>query len=164
MSATKAKKIRFNIIDIILMVILVGAVGVLVYILAVGGRDSSAASEPIEIIYEVELKNVREEFRGAIKVGDTVVDTVKRYTIGEVIDVRYEEALYTGVDKATGQLVNSPYPGRTNIIMTVQATADTTPGYYSIDGYRLMVGTGVYFRTPGYTGSGYCITVQEGNK
>lgn len=164
MSATKTKKIRFNIIDILLLAVFVLAVGILIYILAVGGRDSSAAAEPVEIIYEVELKNVREVFRGAIKVGDTVVDSVKRYTIGEVIDVRYEEAVYTGVDKTTGQLVNSPYPGRTNIIMTVQAMADTASGHYSVDGYQLMVGKGIYFRTPDFTGSGYLISLQEGNK
>lgn len=164
MNATKTKKFRFNIIDILLLVIFAVAVAVLVYILAVGGRDSSAASEPIEVIYEVELKNIRESFRGAVKVGDTVVDTVKRYTIGEVIDVRYEEAVYTGVDSATGQLVYSPYPGRTNIIVTVQATADAASGTYSVDGYQLIVGKSVSFRTPGFTGSGYIITMQEGNK
>ena len=50
--------------------------------------------------------------------------------------------------------------------MTVKSTvAIDSKGMYILDGgYRISVGSVVYVRTPGYTGTSYCISINRTEK
>jgi len=160
--AAPRKTLRFNIIDALFLLIILASTGVLVYILFFGGADSTDSSSYSQVEYKIELRMVREELKGKINVGDKVIDASKLYTIGEVTDVKYVGAIYTGVNRAEGTLVYSDYPGYINITVTVKANADLSSGSYMIEGvYKLSVGTYVSLRVPNFTGSGYCVSIKE---
>ena len=161
----KPRAFRFNFIDALLLLIILAAVGVLAYIFISADVDIvSSGSGTVGIVYEVEVRQAREEFKGLINIGDKVVDSVTLYDIGEVVNVTYADAQYTGVNKAEGVLVFSPYPEHINIIMTVKATAKMNEGLYMLGGYEMQVGKRVSFRVPGYTAEGFCTVIKEVNE
>jgi hypothetical protein len=156
------KPFRFNIIDALFLIVILAASAMLVYILFFRGAETAETPASTEVEYKVELRMVREELKGKINIGDKVIDASKLYTIGEVTDVKYTNATYTGVNKAEGILVYSDYIGYINITVTVKASADTSSGNYMVDGvYKLNVGTYVSLRVPNFTGSGYCVSIKE---
>lgn len=156
------KPFRFNIIDALFLLVIIAASGALIYILFFRGTESPSASPRTDVEYKVELRMVREELKGKINIGDKVIDASKLYSIGEVTDVKYTTSTYTGVNNAEGILVYSDYPGYVNVTITVKASADTGSGSYMIDGvYKINVGTYVSLRVPDFTGSGYCVSVEE---
>lgn len=155
MTASKQKH-KFNAIDaiIIFLIAAVAASGVLLW----SKSRSRKASNTFEIEYVIELRTIRDEFVDNIKVGSTIVDSAKKYRLGEVIAVSSTPAQYTGVDLENGELVYSNYPEHSNVDITVKTTATMDDdGMYIIDsGYRISVGSMIYVRTPDYVGTGFC--------
>lgn len=155
MAETKKKR-RFNVVDaLIILIILV--------ILAGGGlflwtRRTSSAENTFDVEYVVEFRTVRDELTTGFAEGVKLVDSVKKYQLGEVIAVNITPAKFTGTDLVSGDLVYTDYPEHSNVALTVRATASLgSDGMYIIDGgYRISVGTTMYVRSPGYVGTGYC--------
>lgn len=157
----KKKRIRLNIIDIILLLIIFIAAALLVYIFVSGSIDSVSGDKETKIAYTVLLTGIREEFRGKINIGDSVTDTVKLMPIGTVSNVRYEDYYSAQEDKTTGNIKYSRFPGFINITIEVSADASLKDGFYMIGGYGISVGTLVSLRVPAFTSQGYCTTLTE---
>lgn len=157
----KTKKAHFNLFDVLLLLIFLAALALLAYIFLFRSSPAEAGRENREITYVLETKEIREELRGLVQVGDKVVDTVAHYPLGEVINVQYSEMEYTGLDEATGEMVTSPYPNHIKVTVTVRATAQISDGSYSIGGYRMSVGSKVYFRVPHFTETAFCTSLTE---
>ena len=160
MSEIKVKKSGFNIIDALLIVIVLGAVGVLTYVLS--GVGASGGS--VDVIYTVEIpiiQNAIAEQAMKYKEGDVVIDTVKSFTIGEVISFTKEDAYQAVTDLKTGVSTMQKYPDHSKIVMTVRATCTMENDAYMIKGYRIGVGTQVHFRTPSIINYGYCTSLSE---
>lgn len=158
----KEKRFSFNFLDALLLIIFVLAVAVLAYIFFGRGASTNVTQpEKVNLVYIIETKEVREELRGLVSVGDALVDTVSHYSLGEVINVQYSDMIYTGFDNESGLMVDSVYPGHIKLTLTVSAEADVVNGQYSIGGYRISPGVKVYFRVPNFTHSGYCISLSE---
>jgi len=156
----KAKRrFRFNVIDALLLLILFAAMGLLGYIFLWNGAAPSEEAAKTDLVYVIETKEFPKELRGLVSVGDKIVDTVGHYALGEVINVQYSDMTYTGLNEATGELVTSPFPNHLKVAITVRAAADVSDSAYSIGGYRMSVGTKVYFRVPHFTYSGYCVSL-----
>ncbi len=156
MTETKKKR-SFNVVDalIILLILAVVAVGA-VLLWSNSGKNGNANS--FEIEYVVEFRTIRDEFTDNIEIGTKLVDSAKKYQLGEVIDVSSTPAKYTGVDLNTGELVYYDYPEHSDLSLTVRTVAALDDeGMFVIDnGYRISVGTTMYIRTPNYVGTGYC--------
>ena len=167
MEKTKSdKKIRFNLLDILLIALFIVSLILLFRIFFSDGAFAVKEDDSVDLIFTVESKKIREEYRGLISVGDTFVDTVGHYTLGEVINVQYAEATYTGLDQSTGKMVTTPYPNHLKVTITVRAKATKNDMSYSIGGYRMSIGTEVFYRVPRFTFSGYCTGIRmadEGN-
>lgn len=158
-NSAKSHAIRFNLIDVLLILAMVAAACVLVYLITTSNPDMQGETE---LIYQVEVHRAPEEFRGLIDIGDKVVDTVTLYSIGEVIDVTYADSLYTGENKLDGTLVFSPEPGYLSITLTIRASATPQGNSYLVGGgYSVAVGKLISFRVPDFTGEGYCIIMEE---
>ncbi len=164
------KKHKFNVIDaaIIIMLAAVIAVAILFFRTDIfrsegedGKSDSSAA--PVLIEYEIEFREIRDEFTDNLIVGDNVVDTVKLIKLGQIVAVDVTDAVYVGSNLLTGELVSSDYPGYSNVTVTVSTDAVIgDDGRYCIGGeYDLSVGTLVSIRTPNYTGTAYCTQIRQ---
>lgn len=160
----KRKSFRFNFIDVILLLIILGAAAILVYIFKSSGSDTTGIvdSNTKEIIYIIEAREVPDVFKGNVNIGDSVVDAVGLRPIGEVVDVTYSEAPFVYEADGSGTVMYSVYPDKLNISIKVRAIASITADSYSIGGYIMSVGTKVYFRTPNLTGESYCISIETG--
>ena len=157
---TKTKKrFRFNFIDVILIFVILAALACLFYLFTSHQTENSGSTGKYDVVYTIEVRTIRDEFKNLVNVGDKVVDAVQLFTIGEVTDVSYKNSDYTTFDRENGTLVHYDYPGFLDMTLTVRASANLENNTYMIGGYELAVGVLVSFRTPSYTASGYCTTI-----
>ncbi|MCL2517199.1 MAG: DUF4330 domain-containing protein [Oscillospiraceae bacterium] len=160
--ATKTK-FRFNFIDIILILIILTAAGILAYIF-MSGNIENFRPKTVTIEYQVSITQIKEEFRGKVNWDDKVVDSVKQMAIGKVVDVKYEDSIYTTTILNSGEIIYAVYPEHLDMTVTIQAEATLKDGLYNIGGYHISVGTLVSLRVPNFTEQGYCITIKEVKK
>lgn len=155
MPTTKPKH-RFNAVDALIIVLILAVIAAGAFIFTRSVRNNNSGSFDIE--YVIELRTVRDELANNIQIGTKVVDSAKKYQLGEVIAVSVSPAKFTGTDLINGELVYYDYPEHSDVSLTVKTTATLdSDGMYIVDnGYRLSVGTTIYVRTPDYVGTGYC--------
>lgn len=152
-------KARFNIIDIILIVILIAAVGAGIFLYK---RMNTSEKETVKIRYTVLLTNVKERFKDNITIGDQVVDSVKLMNIGEVVNITPSDSITQLEDYNAGRIVNAVVPGVKDLTVTISAYAVISGNTYLIGGnYPISVGTLVSVRVPDYTSQGYCTSITE---
>ena len=158
------KKRKFNFIDLIIVLLIVGAIGAAAYIF--GAKKLSGGSDTVNVEYVLEFRQVRDEFLDCFETGVNAVDAAKKYRLGEVTAVESSASIYTGNDLVDGKLVYHNYPEHSDVRVTVKSTATIdSKGMYILDGgYRISVGSVVYVRTPGYTGTSYCISINRTEK
>ena len=154
-------KAKFNIIDVLLILIIAAAAVFGAVILRSGRLGAEEASAERSIRYTVLLSNVKSQFIRNIQPGDSVTDTVKLMPIGEVKDVRSDFATVQIEDYNAGRIVTATVPDTYDVYVTVEAMATVSDGAYMIGGYQINVGTLVSLRVPNYTGSGFCTAVSE---
>lgn len=176
----KQKKYRFNIIDV-LIILVVLAIGVVMYYY-MGARNSVALNLEVELEYVVELKTVHRDYLDKINVGDKVVETVRDQQIGEITDIKVSPAYNIATNTDTGDMYISYYPqintdgsldGDTqdekaepeyeyyNVKVTVRDTFKRSESGYKINAFNLVVGQVVYFRVPHFVAEGFCISITE---
>lgn len=158
---TITSKHKFNAIDAIIIAVIILVIAGAIAFFAFGSAGASNSSVKIE--YVIELRTIRNEFKDNIIKGDKIIDSVAKYSLGEVIDVSTSDAIYNGTNKVTGTPTVSKYPDHSNINITVVSSASIdSNGRYIIDGgYDISVGTTVHMRVPNFTGTGYCIMIRE---
>lgn len=150
-------KTGINIIDILIVLIILAAAAVLLYVFVLSGRGEAVTPQTHTIRYVVELKGIRDEFADNVTIGENAVDSVAMYKIGTVVAYEEKEATYKGVNALKGESVISPVPGKMNMYVTIEAQAYLDKYIYSIDGYRIAVGSSVGLKLPNFIGIGYCI-------
>ena len=156
------KKHKFNIIDAVIIILLGTIIAVAAFFL-LRDKPTDEVKETVAIEYVVEFRKVRDELNNKISVGDTVVDSVAKYHIGEVIAVSAVPAVFSdGNDFNTSTAIAGTYPGYSDVRMTVSAEAVINGGRYVLSGgYNISVGSRVDVRTPNYNGTGYCTAIRE---
>ena len=163
-SGARTKGRRFNFIDllIILAVILLAAIIVNIFMPMSIFRGFMSSDER-DIQYTVEFIGVDESFVEKIKENDSVIDSVSKYGLGNVMTVDYNtqySVLEYNEAEQSGWL--SPYPDKYNVLVTVSVSAEYHEGEgYSIGDRRIAVGELLYLRFPDFTGEGYCIGISE---
>ncbi|MBE6636596.1 MAG: DUF4330 domain-containing protein [Ruminococcaceae bacterium] len=154
------KKLFFNFIDVLLIVAILAATVTVVFFLRERRILTPGSNETVEVIYQIEVSPLREDFRNLVSIGDRMTDSVKLSDLGEITDVSYAECRYTGVNKTTGAIVTSTFPGHVTMILTIRADALLTEAGYEIDGRLLLLGQPLSFRTPDFTGTGTCLSLE----
>ncbi len=156
------RKFRFNIIDLILLMIILAATAVMIYLLLPSrAPDGAVESQTVNITYSLTVKEVPEGMRGRVQVGDDVVDAVTLYNIGQVSDVSYVSSVFAGVNQTTGEYVYSELPGHIDVTVKVNATAVKTDTGITVNGFTVAVGKKIPFRVPGFTSEAYCTALEE---
>lgn len=161
--ATGKRSYHFNLIDAILIVIVLAAVGALVYIyqsdrFAVDRTETRTA----DIVYEIQVTDALSEFGRLVQIGNTVTDAETGETIGEVTNVVSDRVVYEG-HASDGTPVQTVRDDLVNITVTVRAKATVAAnGTFAVgDGLELLVGKRISFRVPDYTATGSCISLKE---
>ena len=175
----KNKKYRFNIIDVFIILTVV-AIGAVLYFY-MSARNLVASNQDVEVEYIVEFKTVHRDYVDNIKVGDTVVETVREQQIGKVVDIVVSPAYNIATDTNTGEMFIQYYPVLTDEESDLSAEAEPQYEYYNVkvrvidtlkktdEGYKknafvLRVGHLVYFRVPEFVGEGFCLQIDEVDK
>lgn len=147
----------FNFFDIALLIVAAVIVLVLVVSSAIN-REKSA----VTVRYTVEVTGFENGAENLIAVGDPVMDIVKKYDLGTIVDVKHEPTTWDVVDYDQGKVVKAIVPGQVTTLVTVEVEAEDTPNALSVEGkYPLRVGVNVSVRTPALSFSGTLISFEE---
>ena len=157
----KKKKIKFNLIDVALIVIALTAIAILIFVFNSKEIVKPGGKEKVEIEYTVTLSPVREEHVNLVKIGDKVINTEVMENGGEVVSSTNSQYYHIGIDSETGKSVSTEYPGMKIMVIKIRATATKTDYGYSVNGFDVVIGEDISFRVPDFTGTGKCTSVTE---
>ena len=155
-----SKKIRFNGMDLFIIIVLVAVIAAGAFIL--GGREktvtSADGSEGTEIAFAVELTSREKDYTELIKVGDTVLVGEKDKKESVVTEVEVGPAKTTGYDILNGQVLRSELPGEYDVKVYLAGKGSQTDSAIKLGGAtELRVGQGVALSSKKWTGYGYVI-------
>ena len=155
-----SKDFRFNLIDVLLILIVIAA-AIGLFLSLRGRRVVTGRDETVELVYQIEVAPLREEFRNLVAVGDRLTDPETALTLGEVTNVAYAAYSHIGTDRATGAEVSTPVPGQYTMTITVKATAVVTDSGYTVGGRAAALGRDLAFRVPDFEGTGAFVALTK---
>ncbi|MCI8342060.1 MAG: DUF4330 domain-containing protein [Firmicutes bacterium] len=151
------KKLKINLFDIALMVVVLAAVFV-----GYKFTHREVAVETKTIRYTFEFIDNPEGFTELISVGDSITDNIKNYYMGKVVEV--EKVPCTEVVESTEEkrYVETEVEGRETAIVTVEAEVTDNGQDFRVNGYyTVKCGLEVAAKGPGYAGRGYILAVER---
>ena len=157
---TAKKRLRLNFFDILLIIL--AAIIVIFGGIFLFSRFSKTTND-VQIQYTITIKDVSTDIHIMATPGESVVDTIRLGTIGEVVSFTTEPCKYTGFNQETQMTVTTELEDFVNVLLTVEASAQKNEDAYSVGGVRVAIGSQIYFRTPYYTAFGFVTEVKELN-
>lgn len=155
---------KFNIFDIaIICLVVLLFIVVLVKTLPTNIANSSIQTSTSEqFVYEILFEGLAETTGEMIKVGDKLFDKTSSTHIGDIIDVKVEDA-NVSLEKSNGEIVVSKMPGKVNITLTVQAngTIKNNREYLANGLIRTLVGQTKEVKTKYVMASGIVTSINE---
>lgn len=105
-------KYRFNIIDVLLIVLILGVLGGIYYFVSGDGGAflKGAIKDTHDVRYVIELKTVDKDYVDNILIGDNVTETIRSGNIGRIVDVEVSPAWAITTNLETGEMLKSYYP------------------------------------------------------
>lgn len=163
--ADNKKRKFFNILDIVIILLVAVAGFVLYKVGFFGSSGGGTSSENIKTVsYVVQMTPMRFGTEQNIKIGDELLETVKRTPIGTVKDVEITDAVSYSVDYETGNYVASNIDGEKTAYITVETQCDVTDESISaIDGQLIRCGDTININGPGYFGFGTVVSIERGD-
>ncbi len=162
----KKKKYRFNLVDVILVLLILASAAAVVYLVFFEGKVTEGeTSEQTDVIYTLKAADTDSVFRGKINIGDEVIDKKTGNKVGEVIDVQYTDSTYKTYNAERGEAQNNAYPGKIDISVTVSASGmKDSDGVISVGSFKLAIGSRIVFRTPLFEAECICVSYSETGK
>lgn len=141
-------KIRFNITDILIILVLACIIVVFSYFAAGKWETGKAENTNDAVRYTVSVQSVSEEFLNKIAVGDTVWDVRKGGTLGTVVDVKEPKPYETITEnRIKGEYTVVAVPDKYSYEFTVESPCSASAEGYSINDTKINVGRKVTMRT-----------------
>lgn len=157
---TEVKKGRFNAFDALVIILVLAVIFSAFYILDPFGLFSAGTKENVTLRYTVEFKNVDDDFKDNINVGDTVHNATSNSPMGKVISVTVKPA-FEWVEGETA-MEQKPIAGKSNVFVTIEVECVREKGIgYLVNGYNVVVGIPMDLRFSNFVGSGECIAITE---
>lgn len=116
-------------------------------------------TENVSLIYKIRLHKIRDDVALHIKQGDSIIEAVGKYNIGEVLEVRYERSCAEVFSHHENKNVISEYEGYCDIVLTVSSSASKSERGYVVNGYLLRLSKEIALRLPDFYGVGKCVSV-----
>ena len=150
-------KIRFNIIDVLIILIILAIVVVgFVYL---NGRSADSGSS--EFTYDVFFKEVPAEFADAIQTGAAVFDGVKIIEIGNIVDFTENNAVRYEFSSQKGEYVETYIPDMYDVTMKVSAKGTCEELACFVNDYEVYIGKTVDVKSIGLVGHGVIVAIDE---
>lgn len=163
----KGKTRKFNFIDALMILLVIAVIGVVAYLFL--NNKIFSTDEKTEILYTIRIDRVKNELIDDIKKlekGQTITDSVRGYDLGKIEKIEITQATANLTNRSKGYIFKDNYPDYSQIVITVRADSVEEPYGYDLNGYKIMVGAKVDFRTPYLISYGYCrsVTHADGSK
>lgn len=159
----KQKKPRWklNIFDMIIIAVVVVAAGALLYVWRFSDKnDTTAATKPVH--YTIELSEMLSGTSAKINVGDTIMDSTKKFIMGTVLSITPVPATTPEKNLETGDTVLSVIPGKEAVLIELVVDCSSTDAQITAEsGYVIRIGTEVKAAGPGYAGKGYLVAIDR---
>ncbi len=155
------RKLRFNAVDALIILVIAAAVLVLLYVFVFSERDTQTQETKLtKIEYVVELTEIPEHFAGVVQEKQPVQDAVERKQIGTVVgaeDNPYQKVIF---DYESGEQVAAAVDEQIVIKVTIEANAEETDRAFIVDGCEIRVGQQYSLIFPHLYGYGYCTSLK----
>ncbi len=151
------KKIRFNLIDLFIIIVVAAVVFLLLYIFVFSGNKTQVDEvNYTNIQYVIEIQNVDKSLEDAVAVGLPVQDAVEKRSIGTVSGVQAVPYQKLTFNSNTDSETVSEVENKITLKITVEAQAIETDRAFTVGGCVIRVGKEYSIAVPGFYGSGYC--------
>lgn len=158
---TQKTRRKLNAFDIVIIVLLLAVAGAVIYFGVTGGGALFQKNDTVEILYTVRVREIPNDVVLTLDKGDTVIDSVKLYEVGNIESYTTEPSPFYGQNEEEKSTVLGTYPDVKDVYVTVRAEATKSEEKYDVNGMRVAVGTAIYLRTPHFAGYGFCSSVEE---
>lgn len=123
-------------------------------------EDGSAVSRTVR--YTIELPTMYGDSAEMICAGDKIVDSQRKYDMGQVTAVEISDATMEYIDGATGICTMVPMQGYQRAVVTVDVSCSETDRGIITDGeYVIRAGKSVQLRGPGYAAAGVILSIER---
>ncbi|MBQ8369672.1 MAG: DUF4330 family protein [Clostridia bacterium] len=151
------RKVKFNAIDAVILIILAAVVGVLLYIFVFSAKETTTPDVTTRTIqYVIEAQNLDDHFDQLIENGQPVQDAVGRKSIGKVVGVQAVPFEKITFNYETGKETVSAAEGRISLRITIEAEVTETDRAFTVDGCEIRVGQQYSLILPEMYAVGYC--------
>ena len=158
----KRPRWKMNGFDIIIIAVVLVAAAAVLFVWNTFGQSGGTATNAKPVYYTIELEKMVGDTADAVKEGDTIVDSAKKYVMGTVVSVTVVPATETKTDLTTGNTVVSEIPGKkTAIIELLCDCNESDSALVATSGYVIRIGTEVQAAGPGYAGLGYIVAIDR---
>lgn len=159
------KKVRFNIIDAMVIAAVFTLMALFIFVFdPFAWFNDNAIYREAYVTYVVEIKNVDEEIIKNIRENDDLFSSDSDDYIGTIANVEslphYETKTVEGIDGAHQVKVEIAGKKDVNITIHVHCTYESEVGYI-ISSQQIAVGSKVNLTSSHFSGSGYCISIEE---
>lgn len=156
------RKIRFNAVDVLIILVLAAAIFLLLYVFVFSGNKTETVdSATRNIRYVVEINNLDSNMSEAVKAGQAVQDAVERKNIGTVSGVQYLPYRKITFDYENGKETVSEAENKVTLRITIDAEALETDRAFTVDGREIRVGEQYSLMLPDMYCVGYCIELTD---
>ena len=155
------RKIRFNFIDLLLLLLIAAVVFAVLYIFVLSGRDTAQDDEStVTVQYVVEIANIDERFADAVKKGQPVQDAIQRKNVGTVVGAEAKDYEKIVFDYDSAEEVLAKSEGRITLYVTVEAQVYESDSAFTAEGVAIRVGERYSLIFPDLYGVGYCTSLK----
>lgn len=158
------KKVQFNLLDVLIVILILGLIGVVVYGL-VGGFQNTEDTAPAAVTFDVRISNIKKTALPFIKEGLVVRNSVTGEEIGTIVSVRTEKSRYYGGvhedENGSYVLDVTEHPDEYDVYVTVSARAEEdSRGIFYIGDIRMLIGEPVYFQVKSFSAVSYIVNTE----
>ncbi len=155
----KKIKTRFNIIDVLIILVLAAVL----WVFANYASVKPVVSNDATVQYTVEIKGIREENVGAFAEGDQITGDKGGGVIGKIISVgEYENETSIEENVRTGEFVVSDIPNRYTVRLVIESPCIKNADGIIVDDTDIKVGKNINIKTDKYVSKSTILEVKEG--
>lgn len=152
---------KISLIDILIVLLIVGAAAGVYWKLHSGAGKTAAATK---IQYAIEMNEVSKDFVDAITPGDPIREAIKGNDLGHVVSKKAAPARRLNTDYINGKYVLSTVPDLYDVTITIEANANISPKDIIVGGTDIRVGKKMYAKGKGYANACFIMSVDMDGK
>ncbi|MCL2170090.1 MAG: DUF4330 domain-containing protein [Defluviitaleaceae bacterium] len=140
------KRGRFNIIDGLIVLVLLGIAAFAVWFF------SGPTGDEGYVYYVIEIRQAPPGYAEVFMGGGEIRDSVRNYFLGTVVHIRYQPAVQITFDHETLSFAEVYVPERYDIYLTIRGRGVVTHSQVLVEGQAVQVGMEKYIRMRGVAG------------